>query len=150
MRFEENKVYHVYNRGNNKQKIFFNDRNYKFFLKKLQKELAAHCELLNYCLMPNHFHLIVYVKCKISPNTNGKMKTLNDGIAILLRSYTRALQIQENFTGSLFQQKTKAKELIEECDLIACSQYIHNNPLKAGLVKSLDQWPYSSYTHPMT
>lgn len=144
MEFIEGNAYHIYNRGNNKQQIFFNHENYLFFLRKVKNEFAPYCEILSYCLMPNHFHLIVFIK---QPTRD---KNLNKAIAILLRSYTRAIQIQENFTGSLFQQKTKAKELTNNVNdtlnyLSICAHYIHQNPLKAGLVSNLNDWKYSSY-----
>ena len=101
--------------------------------------------------MPNHFHLMVHVKAVKTIDSIGKEKTLNDKIAVVLRSYARVLQLQRKFTGSLFQQKTKAKqltgidELARQTYLEICGQYIHQNPLKAGIVKNLDSWPYSSY-----
>jgi putative transposase len=151
MNFEEKKVYHIYNRGNNQQRIFFDDENYKLFMKKIDKAIGAHCELLAFCLMPNHFHLLVYIKQEKIKNIYGKEKSLNDYIAVLLRSYTRILQLERDFKGSLFQQKTKAKEVagydsFDGCEHIkTCAQYIHQNPLKARLVKDLKYWPYSSY-----
>lgn len=70
---------------------------------------------------------------------------------ILLSSYSQAINKQNKTTGSLFQQKTKAKILCEEVDgkkenyLENCFFYIHSNPVKGGLVKDLNDWPYSSY-----
>lgn len=72
-------------------------------------------------------------------------------IGILLSSYSQAINKQNKTTGSLFQQKTKAKILSESAEgkkknyLESCFSYIHSNPLKAGLVKYLNDWPYSSY-----
>ena len=51
--------YHIYNRGNNKQPIFFNDANYIFFVKKIRKQLAPIADIICYCLLPNHFHNII-------------------------------------------------------------------------------------------
>ena len=126
--------------------IFFKEENYLFFLRKVRKELSPCCEVLAYCLMPNHFHLMIVAK---DPDI-GQNKTLNSGISILLRSYTRAIQLQENFKGSLFQQKTKSKELNKDCEYginhpAVCMHYIHQNPLKAGLVRRLEDWEYSSF-----
>jgi putative transposase len=61
MQFEPNNIYHIYNRGNNSQRIFFTRDNYLFFLKKLQTYITPFADILAWCLMPNHFHLMVYV-----------------------------------------------------------------------------------------
>lgn len=160
MRFIEGEIYHVYNRGNNKQPIFFTRENYLFFLAKIRKELLPYCDVISYCLMPNHFHLEVFIKplptsgLAISSHSTDRQpagKTFNNGLAILLRSYTRAIHRQQNITGSLFQQKTKARllnngranETINEA--LVCMNYIHQNAVKAGLVKSIEQWEFSSY-----
>lgn len=153
MRFEEGEFYHVYNRGNQKQKIFFNRGNYLFFTEKMYKELTPYAELLAYCLMPNHFHILVRIKIydgQTTP-TGRKLKTLSNGIGTLLRSYTRAIQKQQDFTGSLFQQKTKARQVISEDinhpndDLSICMNYIHQNPVKAGFVTKAEHWQFSSF-----
>ena len=60
MNFELDQIYHVYNRGNQKQTIFFDDRNYLLFVTKIRRELLPFCDILVWCLMPNHFHLIIY------------------------------------------------------------------------------------------
>lgn len=61
MQFEAGDIYHIYNQGNNRQKIFFNQENYYFFLKKLGDYILPYADILAWCLMPNHFHLMVYV-----------------------------------------------------------------------------------------
>ena len=157
MNFQEEKIYHIYNRGNNKQKIFFVVDNYYFFLRKVQKELSSYASILAYCLMPNHFHLMVYVKPIPTGLTTLSRQTSNSliihplvrKIGTLLSSYTRAINIQENRTGSLFQQKTKSKCLnCEESSflqVLTCLHYIHQNPLRARLVNKLEDWQYSSF-----
>ncbi len=153
MKFEPENIFHVYNRGNNKARIFFRHENYLFFLQKVRKELLPYCEILCYCLMPNHFHFLVYVKSLLTLDSN-KKHLLNDGFAILLRSYTRAINKQEKRTGSLFQQKTKAKCLTYNQDTgkklpsiypIICFHYLHQNPYKAGLFKKMENWEFSSF-----
>ena len=59
MYFEKDNIYHVFNRGNNREKIFYNNENYIFFLKKIRKHIFPFCEILAYCLMPNHFHFLI-------------------------------------------------------------------------------------------
>lgn len=61
LRLSFGKVYHIYNRGINRKKIFFEDRNYDFFLQRFRRYVLGHIGLLTYCLMPNHFHLLVRI-----------------------------------------------------------------------------------------
>jgi len=157
MHFTPENVYHIYNRGNNKQPIFFDDRNYEFFLNKLNKQLVPISELLCWCLMPNHFHLIIFAtekSCKERSSFGGKpMQEFAYQLGVLLSSYSQAINKQNATTGSLFQQKTKVK-LITGRDaqsglngsyLTTCTHYIHQNPWKAGLVKNLEDWRFSSF-----
>ncbi len=163
MQFEVGHLYHIYNQGNNKQTIFFNRDNYLLFLKKLNEYVLSEANIVAWCLMPNHFHLMVEVK----ENLNTR-KTLNQAIAVLLRSYTRAINKQQNWTGSLFRPKTKA-ECISKDDgrnllyyntefgtIInnsfsedqypqVCFDYIHENPVKAGIVTRAEDWEFSSF-----
>lgn len=177
MNFESGHLYHIYNQGNNRQKIFFNHSNYHFFLKKIKAHIVPFADILAWCLMPNHFHIMVHYKgiaithgvTRSHPVSNIlHAKTLNDSIGIMLRSYTRAINKQEERTGSLFREETKAI-CLTCCDKIApawynstgisliddtiperqypniCFNYILTNPVKDGLVKSLEEWEFSSY-----
>ena len=110
MQFEPNHIYHIFNRGNNSQTLFFNRENYLFFLQKLKTYITPFADILAWCLMPNHFHLMVYTNRVIlqfseqmsQSHQFTKERSLNDSVSILLRSYTRAINKQENKTGSLF------------------------------------------------
>jgi len=137
MDFQKEQLYHIYNRGNNSEKIFFNNRNYIYFQEKLQHHFNSLTDILAYCLMPNHFHLLTYIRQDIDTFK------LNDSIAILLRSFARAINLQENRTGSLFQQKTKAKNVTQFG--FVCLNYIHQNPLRSGIIKKLEDWKFSSF-----
>jgi putative transposase len=155
MYFDGTEFYHVYNRGNNKQLIFFNDRNYLFFLRKISEQILPFADIFAYCLMPNHFHLL------IRPNESGltkrnsfggkPMQELSYRLGMLLSSYAQAINKQNKTSGSLFQQKTKAKILSETDNgtrisyFEQCFHYIHNNPVAAGIVQNPEEWPYSSY-----
>ena len=146
MKLEPLNIYHIYNRGNNKQLIFIKEINYSFFLNKIDKHLKPYIDVLSYCLMPTHFHFLVYSSDQF--NT----ELFSNHFKIFLSSYTRAINIQEKRTGSLFQQNSKAKRLTYEtsasndCDYgIICFNYIHQNPYAAGLVKKIEDWEYSSF-----
>jgi putative transposase len=147
--------YHVYNRGNNKQQIFFNESNYLFFVKKIREQLMPCSDIISYCLMPNHFHLIIQANEKSiteRKSFGGKpMQEFPYRVGILLSSYSQAINRQQDTIGSLFQQKTKAKILSEQVEgrqknyLENCFFYTHNNPCEAGIVENLIDWPYSSF-----
>lgn len=152
MNFEKDKIYHIYNRGNNKQKVFFSRENYLFFLRKIRDKLKPNCEILAYCLMPNHFHIL------IKTNENSVTKVLvgkderniiSESIRQILSSYSHAINKQENRMGSLFTQNTNAKELaelsIDFATVSTCFHYIHQNPYKALLVKKIEDWEFSSF-----
>ena len=61
MQYETEYIYHICNQGNNRQHIFFRDGNYLFFIEKMREHLLPHCDILAWCLMPNHFHWMVRV-----------------------------------------------------------------------------------------
>ncbi len=128
--------YHVYNRGNNKEQIFFEDKNYKYFLLKVQKAFGDKIDLIAYCLMPNHFHLLVYVK---------EDGALEEAMQKISTGYSRAINKSYNRTGHLFQGRFKNKIIPNNEYMLHLSRYIHRNPLKAGLVNNLDEWKFSSY-----
>jgi len=189
MNLEKGYLYHIYNQGNNRRRIFFKRDNYLFFLKKIKLYISPYADVIAWCLMPNHFHLMVLVreeKIVIDNNihtvtsshgvnnsshgvnnSNIKTRTINDSIGIMLRSYTRAINKQEDFTGKLFREKTKA-ECLNCLDGITpsffinngvtsiniqdsekqypqiCFNYIHQNPLTAKMVKEETDYEYSS------
>jgi len=181
MNFEPGNLYHVYNQGNNRQKIFFSRENYLFFLKKIKIHILPHADIVAWCLMPNHFHLMIYVKdvsvCSIHgvtsshpvnmqsrPVSRGNEINLNNNIAIMLRSYTRAINKQFDRSGNLFREATKAECLTKINGITpaffgshinvripekeypqVCFNYIHQNPVNANLVKLPEEWEFSSY-----
>jgi len=177
MKFERGYIYHVYNQGNNRQRIFFNRDNYLFFLKKIKKSITPYSDILAWCLMPSHFHLMVLVNevsLPLNALTEGfalsetlGTRTLNQSIGIMLRSYTNAINKQRNSSGSLFRNSTKAECLncpngvtpsfyntLYGTDIKVsnphreyprvCFQYLHNNPVKAGLSGKAGDWEFSS------
>jgi putative transposase len=172
MKYKPNQIYHVFNQGNNKEVVFFNEDNYLFFLRKIRKHLLPYTDFLAYCLMPNHFHWLILPKvegCKLISDSNFRNQTslsntqlLSHQIGIVLSSYTRAINRQENRSGSLFRKKTKVKDgWIEQFVTInsrsrnmpfhpatdyafQCFRYIHQNPVKAGLVENTTEWKFSS------
>ena len=179
MIFESGDLYHIYNQGNNRQKIFYSRDNYLFFLKKLNKYILPYSDILAWCLMPNHFHLLVYVKqvfateyntqtSSNSPIIKQRNISFNESIGTMLRSYTRAVNKQEKRVGALFREETKAECLTSHLEGITpsfynvpfgalinisypekeypqiCFDYIHSNPVVAGLTLTPEEWEFSS------
>lgn len=140
---EKESLYHIYNQGNNREPIFFAERNYIYFLKKVRKHLIPHLHILAYCLMPNHFHLLVFTKAHFD------YQKYVIGLRTLLSSYTKAINKQESRSGSLFRQNTKFKNISDANEEYFygqyCLHYIHQNPLRAGLVTNIEEWRFSSY-----
>ena len=155
MEFIGGRLYHVYNQGNNRQKIFYARENYLFFLEKMRIHLLKHCELIAWCLMPNHFHWMIYVSMDYNqqitnPEKKSNLQPINKEISTILSSYTNAINKSYSRTGSLFRKRTKSKclntpELRDDYYPLICFLYIHQNPLASGLSDSLDGWLFSSY-----
>lgn len=150
MQLIENGIYHIYNQGNNRNQIFFRRENQLYFLAKFRKYVLPHTEVLAYCLMPNHFHFMLYTTSNSvkEKKVGGLMLTeLSNGFRQLLSSYSQAINKQENRSGSLFRQKTKAKLLDDQGGdyPFTCFHYIHQNPLHAGLVEKMEDWEFSSF-----
>jgi putative transposase len=145
MKLYPDNFYHIYNRGNNKQKIFFTKKNYLFFLQKMKIELKPYSDIICYSLMPNHFHFM------LSTYNNFDEEKFSTGFRILLSSYTKAINLQEKRSGSLFQQNSKAKCLTALSNYksnnygLVCFNYIHQNPVNAGLVRKMEDWEFSSF-----
>jgi REP element-mobilizing transposase RayT len=145
-----NEFYHVYNQGNNQEKVFFNRDNKLYFLRKFRDFVFANCEVFAYCLMDNHFHFLLYTNSNSiieTPSGSSNLNAFQNGFRNLTSAYTQAINRQESRTGSLFRSKTKFKHLeFESINYpFVCFQYIHQNPLVAGLVKKLEDWEFSSF-----
>lgn len=155
--------YHIYNRGNNRQLLFYHKDNYKLFLRLIKKYLVPNCDILAFCLMPNHFHFLLRANKNSNlpyrrdienvESGNGsplvRLNRFSRGLQLLLSTYTKTMNKRYHRTGSLFTQNTRIKRTTADSLLdnysLWCFIYIHNNPLTAGLVTSPEQWEFSSY-----
>ena len=118
-------IYHIYNRGNNKNILFHDDKSYLLFLSNLKKQVKPFSDILAWTLMPNHFHLMLHANEKsIIPRSSGKNKIqeLAYRIGILLSSYSQSINLKNGTTGSQFQQKTKSKNLFTADALRNCNR----------------------------
>jgi REP element-mobilizing transposase RayT len=127
--------YHIYNRAVADNLLFVEERNYSFFLNKIKIYLLNSAEILAYCLMPNHYHLLIQLKTEELPRAMQR----------LAMSYTISFNNVYKRKGHLFQGRYQLKYVPEYIYLEHLSRYIHLNPIAAGLVSRLEEWKYSSY-----
>ncbi len=150
---EAGQMYHIFNRGNNREKLFYSERHYKYFLKLYSYYILPIADTYAYCLMGNHFHLLVRIK-KIedivtikrlvkaqNPSTFSPSKNFSN----LFNAYTKAINLERNRTGSLFEKSFKRKLITADAYLQQLIIYIHTNPQKHGFVENFREWDWSSY-----
>lgn len=129
-------VYHIYSRGNKREAIFREPYDYEVFLRLLQSSQKKHGFTLHaLCLMTNHFHLA--------------LEPSEAGITAIMRSplfsYSRYFNKKYGLTGHVFESRFQSKPLKTDEDFLKLSKYIHLNPVRAGLAKTPEAYPYSSY-----
>jgi|GWRWMinimDraft_12_1066020.scaffolds.fasta_scaffold18153_1 putative transposase len=150
MQFYKNTIYHVYNQGNNQQRIFFERNDFLRFLEKAKAIIKPNCDLLAYCLMSNHFHFLIQTNEKSLENVrigNIDLIKITNSFRLLLSEFAKEINVKYHRSGSLFRQKTKFK-LVDNGDpmyLKNLIKYVFYNPLEAKLVSHLNDWEYSSY-----
>lgn len=133
----EGNYYHVFNRGVDHQTIFKNNENYLFLLKRITQFLPDYpVTLIAYCLMPNHYHFLFYIK---------KDAGLGPFLQRLFNSYTQAFNRQQGRTGTLFEGRAKSRLIDRNNFLLHIVRYIHMNPVSAGLTHKPEDWPFSNY-----
>lgn len=129
--------YHVVQRGNNRTPIFFSDNDYFFFLNVLAEAKNKHpCHIYGYCLMTNHFHLLIQPK---------ERNNISLFMKLLGAKYVRYVNKNYGRTGTLWQGRFKCSLIDKELYFIACLHYIEMNPLRAGIVNSPELYHWSSY-----
>jgi putative transposase len=153
----EGYFYHIYNRGNNREKIFYTKRNYSYFLNKYKQYLSIFIDTYSYCLLPNHFHLLVKVKDKsdiikdfkrtyrhYNPNLAFNIsEILSEQFRKFFISYSMAINEQEKRSGSLFLKNFKRKQV--QTNLERLIFYIHYNPVHHNICDNFEKYEWSSY-----
>lgn len=163
-------MYHIFARGNNRENIFIAPDNYRFFLDKYVQYIAPIADTYAYCLLRNHFHLLVRIKTleesakplsktpRVFDATRDSMRadvekplgsrpraTPSQTFSNFLNSYAKAINLMYGRTGSLFQHPFGRIAVTTETYLLNLVHYIHWNPQKHGFVPDFREYPYSSY-----
>ena len=163
--------YHIYNRGNNRENIFVQERNYSYFMELWWKYITPIAETWAFCLLRNHFHAAVYIKEQKdltgltidSPTPNPRVdkgpspsdsredlsglkpKDPSKYFSNLFNAYTRSLNIATQRTGALFERPFKRIPIDNDAYLMRLIIYIHQNPQKHSFVTDFCDWNFSSY-----
>ncbi len=149
--FTSGSYYHVFNRGINGQRIFLQKKNYQHFLALIKKHLTEYVDILAYCLLPNHFHLVIKIKDVIFQNDyrieneTEIGKIVSNQFRKMFVSYSMAINNQESRTGSLFNRPFKRLEITEQDYLEYAIFYVHYNPERHGLTENFKTYNYSSF-----
>ncbi|WP_062053578.1 transposase [Aquimarina longa] len=131
--------FHIYNRGNNKEDIFKNHRNYSYFLSLLEKYILDVCEVYAYCLLKNHFHLVV----KTHDHVEGKL--ISQKFSNMFNAYAKAVNKAYDRDGSLFKDRFSRKKIENEDYLKQLIIYTHLNPEHHKMVSDFRKYSFSSY-----
>lgn len=160
--------YHLYNHANGNENIFLEERNYFFFLQQMNTHILPVSRIYAYSLMPNHFHLLAQLKTEeeltkqfeqqiktkqILSNNNQLVfnqqdylfKKANKAYSNFFNSYTQSFNKFYNRKGSLFMQNLKSEEINTDNSFCKVVHYLHANPVHHRFVKSLEDWPHTSY-----
>ncbi|MFC3160612.1 hypothetical protein SAMN05443633_10260 [Chryseobacterium arachidis] len=143
--FEFDSVYDIFSHVNGKELIFREETNYQFFLKQLDKYILPIADIYSYCLLPNHFHLLLRFKDFEGVNIDEQHKYLMKRFGDFLNSYAKAFNKMYERRGALFLNAIKRKKVTDEKYLMKVLHYIHNNPVNHGFVNKIDEWKHSSY-----
>lgn len=161
--------YHIYNRGNNRENIFVQERNYAYFMDLWWKHISPIAETWAYGLLRNHFHAAVFIKNKedltgLTSKNDNRNTGADKGIHPLdtpedlsglrdpsqyfsnfFNAYAKGLNISIQRTVALFQRPFKRIPVDSEAYLMRLIVYIHQNPQKHGFESDFRNWNYTSY-----
>jgi len=130
-------IFHFYNRTGSGKLLFRCEDDYIYFLDKFGKNIIKYpCEVYAYCLMPNHFHF-----CLKQNSDKSLYRLFNDTIT----SYAMHYNAKYKLKGQLMLNRLQSKKITERSYVLQICRYIHYNPVKAGLVKKVEDWDFSNY-----
>lgn len=144
------RYFHIFNRGTNGRKVFFERENYFYFLRQYSKYVTPYVYTYAYCLLPNHFHLLVRIKdedaiVQLKECPRPMYWYVSNAFSSWIKSYTQAVNKRYAATGPLFERPFKRIEIDSDEYLTAVIAYIHQNPLKHHLYPEFENYSFSSY-----
>ena len=156
--------YHIFNHAAGNEDIFKTDKNYVTFLLGFKTYMYPYADLMCYSLMKNHFHLVVRFRSHkiISDLINNAYKTLTTGKLNIIsdekmtlflsqqfsnyfNSYAKSFNKENHRLGALFKRAFRRNPILTEHYMKKLIRYIHQNPVKDGFSRTIEEWKYSSY-----
>ena len=150
--------YHIYNRGNNRENLFKEAKNYPYFLKLYSKHVERVASTFAYCLLRNHFHFFVRIKTEEEQieyheqlsresGVHNAFKPIEPyrGFGNCFNAYAKAINNQYGRTGSLFEKRFEREWVDSDRYRLAVVAYIHRNPQNHRFVADFRDWKWSSY-----
>ena len=149
--------YHIMSRAIGSEKLFLNDENYAFFLRRFDTYISPIADVYAYNLLPNHFHAIINIKPldQLLPLYRAVKKSTTiyetwqpdfvmQQFSNLLNSYAKSFNIKNERKGSLFMEMCRIP-ILKDSQLSATIFYVHKNAVHHGYCKGIADWPWSSY-----
>ena len=134
--FSVGELYHLIVRGNNRQAIFFDEVTYREYLQLLYEGIRKYSVKVHaFVLMPNHVHLLMQPM---------REKALSAALQLIGSSYAKYINRRHERSGHLFQGRFHSSHVAQDAYLLVASRYIHNNPVRAGIVEDAQTYPWSS------
>ncbi|MCB0508688.1 MAG: transposase [Chitinophagales bacterium] len=153
--WENSTYYHVYNKAVTNNLLFKEDVHYYKFLEKIGKYILPFSKIYAYCLMPNHFHLLIqikeqeeiekiasFIKCKTQDDME---RQISRQFAHCFNGYTQWFNLKTDRKGKLFELPFRRKKVDSDTYLSTLIAYIHLNPVNHGFADDVAEWKYSSY-----
>lgn len=154
--FYPDKYYHVYHHANGGENLYRSEENYRYFLERYAEFIEPIATTYAYCLLPNHFHLLVKIKSeleikeRVGEGTFQKFETFGKFVSKqfsnFLSAYTQSYNKYYSRKGSLFMQNLRRKPIDSTAYLCNTLHYIHYNPVHHQFCKRMEDWLWSSYT----
>ncbi|HVS39861.1 MAG TPA: transposase [Gemmataceae bacterium] len=130
-------VYHAINRGNNRDRVFADDGDFRAFLRALaQTQLRYPFALFGYALMSNHFHLV------LRPEPGQSISRILQSLTV---AHTWRYHRRHHSVGHVWQGRFKSPVIQDDDHLLTVLRYVEANPLRAGMVGDLKEYPWTSY-----
>ena len=138
--------YHIYNRGNNGEAIFKESHDYSYFLHLLAKHILPIAHIYCYCLLNNHFHLLIKIKEEDGQKTiEGQSLNASQIFSNFFNAYAKSFNRKYYRTGKLFEERFKRKRVDYDSYFTELIYYIHANPQRHRIIDDFRNYPHSSY-----